>query len=495
MPMEVEPAHVASSAGALSSFEQRGIEPVPVAERTGRPLQLFWVWFAANISILGIPLGATLVALGLNFWQAIVVAVIGSFGSFAVVGAVSVAGRRGGAPSLTLSRAVFGVRGNILPTLVSLVSRWGWETVNTTTAAFALLSLSTLLFHTAPGAHDVPGLAIACILIFVILTVAVSGMGHGFLVTVQKYATWVFGALNVFVAVFLVATVDWAAVTSTPAGSTAAMIIGIGIIAGGTGIGWANSGADMSRYQAPAVRAGHLVVSAAAGAGIPLVLLIGLGGLLSAGDPSLATAGDPVAAIRAMLPEWVAVPYLVAAFGGLLLSNHLSVYSAGLTLLTLGIRIQRVYAVVADVIVTTIGSIYFMLFASSFYGPFITFISLLSVPITAWVAVFLIDLVRRREYDEAGLMNLSRTSGYWYRNGVEWRALSSWLVGAIIGYLFTRAQVTADDVWFTGAFYDTWVGQNGLGWVVAFLLAGSLYFVLSIARGPASLRTTIGQGS
>ena len=39
----------------LSRVEQRGIEPVPEDQRNGSPGQLFWVWFAANISILGIP--------------------------------------------------------------------------------------------------------------------------------------------------------------------------------------------------------------------------------------------------------------------------------------------------------------------------------------------------------------------------------------------------------------------------------------------------------
>ncbi|MDF0528764.1 cytosine permease [Tsukamurella sp. 8F] len=467
-----------AASDVLSSFEQRGIEPVPVDERTGTPRQLFWVWFAANISILGIPLGATLVALGLNLWQSAIVAAVGAVGSFAVVGAVSIAGRIGGAPSLTLSRAVFGVRGNVPPTLVSLISRWGWETVNTTTAAFALLSLSVLLFGTAEDAHDVPAVAITCILVFVLLTVAVSGMGHAFLVTIQKYATWVFGALNVFVAAFLVATIDWKAVFAAPSGPVSAMVIGIGIVAGGTGIGWANSGADMSRYQSPTARASHLVMSAAVGAGIPLVLLIGLGSLLSAGDPSLASAADPIAAIRGMLPEWVAVPYLIAAFGGLLLSNHLSVYSAGLTLITLGVPIKRVYAVCADVVITTIGSIYFMLFASSFYGPFIAFISLLAVPITAWAAVFLVGLALRPHYDDHDLMNLGRTSGYWYRGGVEWRAVSAWCIAILVGYLFTRSQVSANEVWFTGAFFNTWIGRNGLGWVVAFILGGLLYFAL-----------------
>ena len=43
----------------VGQLETRGIEPVPEHECNGHPLQLFWVWFAANISILGLPLGAT----------------------------------------------------------------------------------------------------------------------------------------------------------------------------------------------------------------------------------------------------------------------------------------------------------------------------------------------------------------------------------------------------------------------------------------------------
>ncbi len=375
-----------TSGPSAGHLETRGIEPVPEGECHGHPLQLFWVWFAANISILGLPLGATLVAFrGLAIWQAVIVAILGAAGSFAVVGIISIAGRRGRAPSLTLSRAIFGVRGNIGPTLVSLMSRLGWETVNTTTAAFVLLSLCTLLFRTPVAAKSAPLLTLLFIAIFVLLTLAVSGLGHATLLVIQKWATYVFGALNLLVGGFLCATIDWSAVFNATPAPLSAMIIGIGTMAAGTGIGWANAGADMSRYQHRSVTAVRLVASAAFGAGIPLVLLITLGGLLSVGNNDLAAATDPIVAIRDMLPTWMAVPYLITAFGGLLLSNNLSVYSAGLTTLTLGLKVKRVYAVIVDIVAIFAGSIYFMLIADSFYGPFITFISLLAVPITAWV--------------------------------------------------------------------------------------------------------------
>ncbi|MFC4944163.1 purine-cytosine permease family protein [Pseudonocardia sp. GCM10023141] len=456
---------------APAALETRGIEPVPADERHGHPAQLFWVWCAANISILGLPLGATLVAVyGLTVWQAVIVAAIGSVGSFAIVGAISIAGRRGGAPGLTLSRAVFGARGNLGPTAVSLVSRLGWETVNTTTAAFALLSLLAIVFGTSSTAKEHPVLTVVCIAVFELLTVLVAGLGHAVLVAVQRWATWIFGALNIVVGGFLVATIDWSAVAAATPAPVGAMIAGVGVIAAGTGIGWANASADIARYQAPAVRAGALVLSAAAGAGIPLVLLISLGSMLAAGDPTLAAAGDPVAAIRAMLPPWMAVPYLLAAFGGLLLSNHLSVYSAGLTTLTLGIRVRRVYAVVVDVVVTFVGALLFMLVADGFYGPFIAFVSLLAVPITAWVGVFAVDMLHRRTYDPVALMDTSRTSAYWYRGGIEPRAVGSWAVAIIVGYLFV------------GPLSNTWVATSGLGWVVTFIVAAGGYAAMGGAR-------------
>ncbi|MCY1693856.1 purine-cytosine permease family protein [Curtobacterium sp. SL109] len=472
------------SSGTLTSIEQRGIEPVPAAERTGNAGALFWVWFAANISILGLPLGATLVAFQhLNIWQALLVAVIGAAGSFAVVGVISVAGRRGGAPGLTLSRAVFGVRGNIGPTFVSLLSRLGWETVNTTTAAFVLLSLFTILFGTDGDAKHAPLLTIVAILVFVAATVLISGLGHAFIVAVQKWATWVFGALNVFVAVFLVLRVDWHVVGSAPAGPFAAMAIGIGTIAAGTGIGWATAGADIARYSRRSVRASKLVAASAAGAGIPLVLLVGLGALVSAGDPTLAQAGDPVAAIRDLLPGWMAVPYLIAAFGGLLLSNHLSVYSASLTTLTLGIKVPRVWAVAVDVVVTTLGAMYFMLVADGFYAPFITFISVLAVPITAWLGVFIADIVRRTWYDPEALLDLRAGGRYWYSGGIAWRAVIAWAVAIVVGFLFTNVQVGDADPVFVGAFSSTWIGANGLGWIVTFIVAAAIYALSGGPRG------------
>ena len=109
--------------------ESRGLDPVPDKDRHGRPAELFWVWFAANLGIIGIVYGAIIASLGLDLWQGTVVAIVGSALSFLLVGVLGVAGKRAGLPMLVLSRLPFGRSGNIGPAAVSWVSLVGWETV------------------------------------------------------------------------------------------------------------------------------------------------------------------------------------------------------------------------------------------------------------------------------------------------------------------------------------------------------------------------------
>src|ERR671923_1091822 len=140
------------------SIETNGINPIPDAERHGTPVELFWIWFAANVSILGMFFGLALVTFyGLNLLQALAAGVLGTVISFLLVGLISLAGKRGGAPTLTLSRAPFGVVGNALPTLVSYLALVGWETI---LVALASLAAQAILDRLGIGGGKV-SLAIA----------------------------------------------------------------------------------------------------------------------------------------------------------------------------------------------------------------------------------------------------------------------------------------------------------------------------------------------
>ena len=110
------------------AVEMAGLDVIPESDRKGRPSDLFMPWFAANISVLGISWGSWVLGFGLSFPQAVVVSVIGVCLSFLVCGLVALAGKRGSAPTLVLSRAAFGYNGNRVSALISWILTVGWET-------------------------------------------------------------------------------------------------------------------------------------------------------------------------------------------------------------------------------------------------------------------------------------------------------------------------------------------------------------------------------
>ncbi|MFE5593051.1 cytosine permease [Streptomyces sp. NPDC056549] len=474
MPHDASEAAGATHDGAM---ETRGLEPVPDAERTGRVRELFPTWVAANISVLLLTMGAGLIVFnGLNFWQVLTVAIAAPVLSYGIVGLISIAGKRGGAPGMALSRAVFGQRGNLFPGALIWVARWGWETINAVTGAYAVLTVLDLLF----GVKSNTLLIVVTLALFVTCTFLVSGLGINALRVCSKWSTYLFGAFSVLVLVYLVANTDWSAVFDKPAGSTAMMVAGIGTIAAG-GISWVPSGPDFTRYLPRTASSRAMVGSTIGGAGIVVLPMVLMGAVMAVSTPDLASAQDPVSFIGELLPMWISVPYLVIALIGMLLINSMSMYSAGFTAQTLGIKVSRAAAVSVNAVISLVFGFLLMVVATSFIGSFISFLTLLAVAFSAWIGVFGVDMLRRRSYDATALMDTTRTSAYWYRGGFAWQAMTAWAVALLAGLLFTKVD------WFSGPLASSWIGENGLGWAATIVVAGALYAVLprTPARVPA----------
>lgn len=458
------------------TIETRGIEPVPDSERRGRVRELFPTWVATNISVLLLTMGAGLVVFnGLNFWQVLFAAVVAGTLAFGLVGLFSISGKWGGAPGAMLSRATFGVRGNYFPGMILWVARFGWETINAVTGAYAVLTVLDLLF----GVQRNTPLIVVTLLAFVGVTFLVSGMGRKVLHICNTWSTYLFGLFTVLVLAYLVSTVEWGAVFAKPAGGTALLIAGIGTIAAG-GISWIPTGPDFARYLPHSASGRGIFGVTISGALLALVPMVLMGGVISFQTPALAETNDPVSFLGDALPMWLAVPYLLIALIGMVLINSLSMYSAGFTAQTMGVRLPRASAVSINAIISLIGGLLLMLVAKSFYGSFISFLSLLAVSFSAWVGVYGVDMLRRRHktvrYDPEGLLDTSRTSRYWYTGGYCWQAMTAWGVALLVGLGFTKVD------WFTGPLVSTWIGENGLGWAATALLAALLFAVLPVPR-------------
>jgi NCS1 family nucleobase:cation symporter-1 len=381
--------------------ELNGINVIAESERRGEPRMLFWPWCASNIAVLSISYGSFFLGFGVSFWQATIAGLAGIVLSFLLVGFVSLAGKRGSAPTMVLSRAAFGVRGNALPTAASWLLLVGWETV-----LVALSTLATATVFAELGWSSGNVTKIAAFVVVAAVIVAVGMLGFDVIIKVQTWLTVVLAVMTAGYVALTVDTVSWSAASALPGGSATAVLGVLILAATSLGLGWVNSGADYSRYLPRRSSSRAVVWWTTFGGSVAPVLLVVYGILLAGSSQDLSgkIATDPIGALTTLLPTWYLVPFALVAIGGLVAGAILDIYSSGLALLTLGLRVPRWTAAGIDGVLMVLGTIYLVWVAADFIGPFQAFLITLGVPIAAWCGYFLGDLaLRRRDYAEPEL--------------------------------------------------------------------------------------------
>src|SRR6202012_5543721 len=170
---------------------------------------------------------------------------------------------------------------------------------------------------------------------------------------IMRLQTWITIITGVFTVVFIALVADkihWSAVSAVKGGSAEEVIGALVFTMTGFGLGWANCAADYSRYlprrSSSGGAGGGTTFSATIAPAFPLLF-----GLLLAGSSksrSTAIGGDPIGALATLLPTWFLVPFVIVAVLGLIGGSVLDIYSSGLALLTLGVRIPRWSAALLD---------------------------------------------------------------------------------------------------------------------------------------------------
>ena len=415
-------------ATAPALIERAGIEIIPESDRTARPRDLFWPWFAANVSVFGMSYGSFVLGFGISFWQATLVAITGIVVSFLLCGLIAIAGKRGSAPTMVLSRAAFGVQGQKVPGIVSWLTSIGWETF---LAIMAVLATATIITQLG-GDGDSLWLKIVATVIVAALIVAASVLGYHTIMRMQSVLTWITGVVTILYIVLASSSIDLAVVMALPAGNVGQVTGALVMVMTGFGLGWINIAADWSRYQKRTASDGAIVAWNTIGGSVAPIILVVFGILLAGSDAELsaAIAADPIGALAGILPTWVLVPFLLTAVLALVSGAVLGIYSSGLTLLSLGIRIPRPSAAAIDGVILTIGTIVVVFFATDFLGPFQSFLITLGVPLASWAGILIADILRRKkDYDEAALFDDSGRYGAW-----DWVSIGTMIVTSLIGW-------------------------------------------------------------
>jgi purine-cytosine permease-like protein len=464
-------------------LEFNGTNVIAEGERSGKASSLFWPWAGANVSLLALSYGSFFLGFGISFWQATFAAILGTTLSFLLVGFSSLAGKKSNAPTMVLSRAVFGVKGNIVPGLMSYLVFVGWETV--------LVSLATLATGTIfmrIGEIDRNLAMVIGFIVAVSLTMYGGVLGHKVIMRLQKYLTLITSAATLIYIALTLDEVSWDKVSALPSGNSQAFIGALIFGITGIGLGWVNTAADYSRYLPRTTSSKSVVGWTVLGASIVPIILVVYGAALSGSDPKLseAIAMDPICALTALLPTWYLAFFALIAILGLVGGAILDLYSSGLTLLAIGIPVKRHIAALIDGAIMLVGSIYLVWIADNFFYPFQGFLITLGVPIATWSAIFVTDvLLRKRAYSEDDLYKESGKYGSWNK-----RSLSIMAVGTFIGWGFVTNTFASWLSWqgyllfIIGGREGSWAYSN-IGVIFA-LLVGFLGHLLLARNGVKS---------
>ncbi|NYE35041.1 purine-cytosine permease-like protein [Nocardioides cavernae] len=434
--------------------ETTGIEIIEESERTARPRDLFWPWFAANVSVFGLSYASFVLYFGISFWQAVLVSVVGIVVSFLLCGIIAIAGKRGSAPTMILSRAAFGVQGQKVPGVISWLVSIGWETF---LAILAVLATSTVFTRLGWGGGT--GTKVVAAVVVAALIVSASVAGYHIIMRMQSLLTWVTGIVTVLYMALTLDDVDWTAVQAIPAGSTQSVIGALVMVMTGFGLGWINIAADWSRYQKRTAPGPSIVAWNTFGGALAPVVLVLFGLALAGSSTEIldGVAADPIGTLATLLPTWFLVPFLLAAILSLVSGAVLGIYSSGLTLLSLGVRLKRPQAAAVDGVLLTLGTIYVVFVAENFINPFQSFLITLGVPLAAWAGIMIADLaLRRRDYDEDALFDGRGRYGAW-----DWAAIGTMVLASLVGWGLVINSFSDDASWNNWQGYL--LGPLGLG--------------------------------
>ncbi len=413
-------------ASIANQIESNSINFIDQSERSGTARSLFWPWAAANVSFLALSYGSFFLGFGISFWQATAAAVIGTLGSFSLVAISSLAGKRANAPTMTLSRAAFGVKGNRLPGFLSYLIFVGWETVLVSLATLASETVFTRVGNIDPDLSKIFGLLLAGG-----LTIIGGVLGFKVIMKIQFFLTITTVALTAGYILLTIDAVNWTKVSTIENGTTAGFIGAVTFAITGIGLGWVGCAADYSRYLPRTVSGRAVIGWTIFGASIVPIALVIYGSLLAASSDVLnqQVAADPIGALTTLLPTWYLIPFAFVAILGLIGGAILNLYSSGLVLVSIGLPVKRYVAASIDGVIMTIGTIYLVWFASDFFVPFQGFLITLGVPVAVWSGLFVADVLLRKSYVEKELFDANGRYG-----GYNFKSIGLIVFGTIIGW-------------------------------------------------------------
>lgn len=442
---------------------------MPESERNMTPRQLGVFWGGSSLYPFNVLLGVLIYSLGMPLWLTIVITVVGGALSYAPVALGSIAGARSGMPTHISLRATFGIDGERVNALLGWIVGIIYEIINVAVGVFAAVAIfNELGWHNSGDT----GLWIGLVVVYG-LCICLPLLGHATMIFVQKFFAVALGIASVLLFISLAGDVHLAARAGDALSGKAtlqAALVAMGIAWAG-GYSYMIVALDYPRYmptnsQSKSIFWQVLIGSSAAA---------GFLGLVGAMMAAQATIVDPVADVKSIVPKAIYIIWILAAIGGSISNNALTLYSAGLAAQAVGLPLKRWQATIVDGCIAIAGLVY-VLFIDN--GKFFANLNSYIILSIAWIgpfgAVWLIDLWLRKWYVRPEHAHGGKGTPF---AGIRGPRVNAW-IAMVAG--IAAAMLTIQSPKFNGPIAK-WLSTD-LSWAAGPLVAGGLYWVLARAQ-------------
>jgi len=403
--------------------ETHGVDYIKLSERWASPRAVGGMWAGASVQIEYFIYGAILMTFGFTFWQALSIIVIGNL-SYFILGLTSLQGPQAGTTVFGSNRAAYGPNGSRIIAFFNWITQLGFEVEGIFLIVLAGVALAAKAGFSAGDPAKI---------IFVIVAVAIQSvlpfLGHATIVKVLRWLTLPF--LAIF-AILLGFAVPHATTTGVAHGANwETYLAGLAFTITLSGLGWTECGNDYTRYCRPEAKKASIVGWVFVSTALPEIAVMLLGATVYTFIKGVGVTGTTFSALahQRIIPSWFVVLFLVFAILQIFAINGLDLYSSGVTLQALGLRVKRYVAVLIDSVIV-LGFTIFAVLSTSFSSFLHDFVDVVIVWIAPWVAIYLVDwALRRFKYLPHELQRTGRDSFYYRNGGFFWPALVAQLVG------------------------------------------------------------------
>lgn len=422
-------AQSVKATGQPAEKEFGKVESISLSQRRMSNWDMFATWIGANANNGTWYIGGVIAACGLV--TASTTLVIVGIISYALLAVASYMGYRTGLPAMALTRASFGLRGSFIPSVINLVQFIGWAAVNTFIAATSISYIFGELFgwplYGKPGGTF--GLIVGILIMSVLHLLSIS-VGERSVRLIERVGIILVVIFVLWESIVVFRTVSFHQIWQWQPPQNLRMSSGVAAdTLAAFNLAWVTAASDFSRFTAKKSAA---TTASFAGANfglfwfafIGLFATIGTAVTLNHFDPN---NSDP-STIAAKLGLGI-IALLVIVLTSTT-ANAVNLMSAGsaLTNMThrLSLNVSLWIVTIAATAVTFIP-----VYLASFLDVFEAFLDGIGMFLGPEIAIFLVDYfwLHQRQYK---LSEFTKVRGdYWYTRGINWVAVTSWLLGVV----------------------------------------------------------------